>query len=179
MACLLTPKQRERSSASWHRPATGASHTLSCSLLACCLLHSPARLAVAPALPGGFLALVRAGPARACGVSGAHAQVPQQLWRQQHSITWPRCDPCTAGAPCCPQTLHAGPDTCMPGLAGASVHAEMPLTAFAADLPEHCRKLTYTGTRHARSCQHKCGLWGRQPASRDVNTFNTDAHLAS
>ena len=57
-------------------------HNALCSLLACCLLHTPARLAV-PTSPGGFLALFRAVPARAGGVSGAHFGAIQQHCEQQ------------------------------------------------------------------------------------------------
>ena len=40
------------------------------------LLDAPARLTVPRALPGGFLALCRAIPVRACGVSGVQRGSP-------------------------------------------------------------------------------------------------------
>ena len=54
-----------------------------CWLLACCLLYTPARLAV-PVSPGGSLALSRAVPARARSISGAHIAALQQVNGQHH-----------------------------------------------------------------------------------------------
>ena len=59
-------RQSQAADASWHA---------SCGLLACCTLNSPARLAVPPALPGGFLALRGAVPARACAAMSAQHKI--------------------------------------------------------------------------------------------------------
>ena len=53
-------------------------------LMACCLLHTLARLEV-PTLRGP-LALGRAVPARACGVSRAHVEALQQVCKQQRKL---------------------------------------------------------------------------------------------
>ena len=61
-------------------------------MLACAGLKSLARLTMAPMLPGSFLALARAIPARACGVSKAHKGLSenqkQEQQERQYLATW-------------------------------------------------------------------------------------------
>ena len=98
-----------------HVQVAATHQNASCGLLACCLVKPLARLAVAPILPGGFLALTGAVPARAHSVSKTHMGLSEACSRRRNDSTWPLGTLRTAADWFCPQKPRAAPRTCAQG----------------------------------------------------------------
>ena len=114
--CTQTGKDKHKRSHPPQFTSAAINHKSLNELLACFSLNIPARLAVAPVLPGGLLTLDRAVPARTYGVSGAPTKIPQQVLRQQHQTHLATLHPAHASRlklssdiPCRAVHLHAPP----------------------------------------------------------------------